>query len=297
MLEEALDHLHSTYSSESYEILIIDDGSKDKTFDRALQFAKDNENKGGKNIRVVKLAKNRGKGGAVRHGILHSRGQRILFVDADGASRFSDLALLEDAMDEMCKSSATDANGSVKESANGSNRSATQSSKSPASTTVKAVAIGSRAHMVTTEAVVKVSDVARYLSRSKQEADDAMQLIAQRSKLRNLLMRSFHIYLSVLGIRHIADTQCGFKLFSRAIAREIFPNLHVEGWIFDIEILIIASLLDGKPDPVKIREVPIQWREVEGSKMDLIKDSISMAVDLLVIRASYAIGRWRVKRS
>lgn len=109
-------------------------------------------------------------------------------------------------------------------------------------------------------------------------------------------MRSFHIYLSVLGIRSIADTQCGFKLFTRSIAKEIFPNMHVEGWIFDIEILIIASLLDGKPEPVKMKEVPIQWREVEGSKMDLIKDSISMAVDLLVIRASYALGRWRVKK-
>lgn len=72
--------------------------------------------------------------------------------------------------------------------------------------------------------------------------------------------------------------------------------MHVEGWIFDIEILIIAFLLDGKPDPVKMKEVPIQWREVEGSKMDLIKDSISMAVDLLVIRASYALGRWKVKK-
>ena len=72
--------------------------------------------------------------------------------------------------------------------------------------------------------------------------------------------------------------------------------MHVEGWIFDIEILIIASLLDGHPDPVKMREVPIQWKEVEGSKMDLVKDSISMAVDLLVIRASYALGRWKVKR-
>ncbi|KAK9898163.1 glycosyltransferase family 2 protein [Cystobasidium minutum MCA 4210] len=259
MLDEALAHLSKNYSSDAYEILIVDDGSKDATFSRALEFAKENSDRGGKNIRVVKLAKNRGKGGAVTHGMMHSRGKRMLFVDADGASRFEDLALLEKAMDDMC--SDTSSNGHTP---NGL--------KAGVNSGAKAIAIGSRAHMVKTDAVVK------------------------RSKLRNLLMRSFHIYLSVLGIRSIADTQCGFKLFTRSIAREIFPNMHVEGWIFDIEILIIASLLDTKSDPVKMREVPIQWREVEGSKMDLIKDSISMAVDLLVIRASYALGRWNVKR-
>lgn len=47
---------------------------------------------------------------------------------------------------------------------------------------------------------------------------------------------------------------------------------------------------------VETKEVPIRWNEVEGSKMDLVKDSIRMATDLLVIRASYAIGRWRVKK-
>ena len=96
-----------------------------------------------------------------------------------------------------------------------------------------------------------------------------------------------------LGISHIKDTQCGFKLFTRAAAASIFPSLHVEGWIFDIEILIIAGLLGD----VRVREVPIRWGEVHGSKMDLVKDSLRMATDLLVIRGIiYAIGRWRVKR-
>lgn len=104
-------------------------------------------------------------------------------------------------------------------------------------------------------------------------------------------MRSFHLYLSVLGIRHIADTQCGFKLFTRAAAQAIFPSLHVEGWIFDIEILIIGLLLGD----VRTKEVPIRWNEVDGSKMNLVKDSIRMAADLLVIRASYALGIWKVK--
>jgi dolichyl-phosphate beta-glucosyltransferase len=146
MLDEALDHLSTTYNSDKYEILVVDDGSKDRTSDKALEFAKQNANRGGRNIRVIKLTKNRGKGGAVRHGMLHSRGKRILFADADGASRFADLALLEKAMDEMTQEAQV-ANGSVKKGGK------------PTSKTgdVKAIALGSRAHMVKTEAVVKVS--------------------------------------------------------------------------------------------------------------------------------------------
>lgn len=142
MLDEALAYLNTAYVLNEYEILLVDDGSKDATFDKALSFAKENSHRGGNNIRVVKLAKNRGKGGAVRHGMLHTRGARILFADADGASRFEDLALLEKAMDEMCSEPA--ANGHA------------ESHKDVRPTDVKAIAIGSRAHMVKTDAVVKV---------------------------------------------------------------------------------------------------------------------------------------------
>lgn len=108
-------------------------------------------------------------------------------------------------------------------------------------------------------------------------------------------MHSFHLLLRVMtpaATARIKDTQCGFKLFTRSAARAIFPSLHVQGWIFDIEILLIASLLGD----VQMREVPITWREVVGSKMDLVMDSLRMATDLLVIRGSYATGRWKVKR-
>ena len=49
----------------------------------------------------------------------------------------------------------------------------------------------------------------------------------QRSKLRNLLMRGFHLYLQILGISSVKDTQCGFKLISRESAKLVFPSMHV----------------------------------------------------------------------
>ena len=125
MFSITLAHLESTRTSlgRSYEVLVVDDGSRDGTADLALKLGAQYPQS---DVRVVVLEKNVGKGGAVRHGMLHARGRRLLMVDADGASRFEDLELLWSAMDEI-------------------------SPKGEA-----AVVVGSRAHLVKTEAVVKV---------------------------------------------------------------------------------------------------------------------------------------------
>jgi dolichyl-phosphate beta-glucosyltransferase len=103
-------------------------------------------------------------------------------------------------------------------------------------------------------------------------------------------MYTFHAIVWVLGIRHIKDTQCGFKLFSRKAAQLIFPNMHIEGWIFDIEMLVIAERLK-----IPVAEVPVNWHEVDGSKVQLIRDSMIMLIELLVIRSNYLLGIWRIK--
>lgn len=77
-------------------------------------------------LRVVTLEKNRGKGGGVTHGLRHVRGEYALFADADGASKFSDVRKLMEGCEEVV---------------DGSHR---------------GVAIGSRAHLVGSDAVVKV---------------------------------------------------------------------------------------------------------------------------------------------
>lgn len=107
-----------------YEILIINDGSKDKTVEVALDFAHKHDLDD--ILRVVTLVKNRGKGGGVTHGLRHVRGEYVLFADADGASRFSDVSKLIEGCEEVIDGS------------------------------FRGVAIGSRAHLVGSEAVVKV---------------------------------------------------------------------------------------------------------------------------------------------
>lgn len=150
MLEEAVPFLDAEYrrtpkskgkpnsSSQSdasgmggYEILIVDDGSKDKTVEVALAFSK--KHKLHDVLRICTLKENRGKGGAVTHGLRHVRGAFAVFADADGASTFSDLGKLV----EGCKAVADQPN--------------------------RAVAVGSRSHLVGSEAVVKVRSIGNHI--------------------------------------------------------------------------------------------------------------------------------------
>ncbi|OSX64546.1 glycosyltransferase family 2 protein [Postia placenta MAD-698-R-SB12] len=233
MLQAAINHLSKpALRNRTYELVIVDDGSSDGTADLALKFALGCPKS---DIRVVRLEENAGKGGAVRHGMLHGRGRRLLFVDADGASRFEDLELLWKEMDRIAPNEEA------------------------------AVAVGSRAHLVKTEAVVK------------------------RSVLRNILMYGLHTILRIVGVGHIRDTQCGFKLFSRAAAQRIFPYQHLTTWIFDVELLLLAKQLR-----MSVVEVPIEWHEVSGSKLNVVTDSLQMLRDLLVLRANHLLGRWKV---
>ncbi|XP_034825372.1 dolichyl-phosphate beta-glucosyltransferase [Maniola hyperantus] len=103
MLDEALDFLENRikdHSSYKYEIVIVSDGSQDNTVKLAESYV---EKYGSDKLRCLELIKNRGKGGAVRLGVLSSRGATILFADADGASKFQDLVKLEAALKEITK--------------------------------------------------------------------------------------------------------------------------------------------------------------------------------------------------
>ncbi|KAM8976365.1 dolichyl-phosphate beta-glucosyltransferase [Pelodytes ibericus] len=95
MMDEALEFLEKRQKdrpSFSYEVIIVDDGSKDKTTEVALNYSK---RYGSDKVRVLTLTKNRGKGGAVRMGVFVSRGKTILMADADGATKFQDLENVE----------------------------------------------------------------------------------------------------------------------------------------------------------------------------------------------------------
>jgi len=239
MVDEALVHLKKRQAEDkdfTWEMIIVDDGSKDKTTQVALEYTKQ---EGSERVRVLSLKKNRGKGGALRRGVICTRGKYVLMVDADGATLFSDFDRLEEKLKKL-----------VNEDHN-----------------VPGVAVGSRAHL----------------------QDEA---VAQRTLFRTILMYGFHFLLSTIAVRGIKDTQCGFKLFTRKSARMLFPNLHIERWAFDIELIIVAQALR-----TPMVEIPVNWQEIPGSKLSPMEAAIQMLRDVLRIRFGYLFGYWSIDKS
>uniref|UniRef100_A0A1A9WWC1 Dolichyl-phosphate beta-glucosyltransferase n=1 Tax=Glossina brevipalpis TaxID=37001 RepID=A0A1A9WWC1_9MUSC len=108
MLDECLEFLEEKSKSSpfTYEVIVVSDGSTDGTISVALNYT---ERHTTSKFRVMELMENRGKGGAVRLGILSARGRHVLFADADGATKFSDYDKLDAALKNIAKSWQEDA--------------------------------------------------------------------------------------------------------------------------------------------------------------------------------------------
>lgn len=206
---------------ERYEIVVADDGSRDATADLARA--------AGPHVRVVSLGVNRGKGAAVRAGVLATVGDEVLFADADDAT----------PIEELLKLRAHLTNGAD-------------------------IAIGSRA----TGADIRVRQTA----------------------IRQGMGKTFNRIVRVLVLSGIEDTQCGFKLFKGDIARELFAQATIDGFAFDVEILLLAKAR------YKIAEVPIVWRHVEESKVSPGIDAARMLVDVVKLRVKWIRKSWNRRK-
>jgi len=85
-LRQALDYLRRR--GVDYELLVVDDGSRDATVEVAAGFAPEG-------VKVLRHERNRGKGGAVKTGVLASRGDRVLLSDADFSTPIEEIEKLE----------------------------------------------------------------------------------------------------------------------------------------------------------------------------------------------------------
>jgi len=202
----------------SYELLVVDDGSTDGTAGLARRVGLECPE-----LRVIELGGNRGKGAAVRAGMLAATGRHILFSDADLATPIEELDKLERHLAEG-------------------------------------------------------NDIA-IASRALPGAD----IRVRQHPLRELMGRSFNLMVRLAAIGGIRDTQCGFKLFTREAAHDLFARAAVDGFAFDVEILWLAR---GR---YRVAEVPVVWSHVEESKVSPGSDAARMFLDLLRIR-------WRHRR-
>ncbi|XP_015962995.1 uncharacterized protein LOC107486935 [Arachis duranensis] len=252
-LEETMNYLQQRASKDpsfSYEVVIIDDGSADGTKRVAFEFVrKYTVDK----VRVILLGRNHGKGEAIRKGILHSRGELILMLDADGATKVTDLEKLENQIQVIAKKQFQ------------------QGKSSPSDPTfrvsdIPVAAFGSRAHL-------------------EEKA------LATRKWYRNFLMKGFHLVVLLASGPGVRDTQCGFKMFTRAAARRLFSNVRLRRWCFDVELVFLCKWFR-----IPISEISVNWSEIPGSKVNLMSIP-NMLWELVLMSAGYRTGMWRISGS
>ena len=96
---------------------------------------------------------------------------------------------------------------------------------------------------------------------------------------RHLMGRVFNLIVRVMAIPGFQDTQCGFKLFKREAAHDVFRFQTITGWTFDVEALFIA-----RRRGYRIAEVPINWYFNADSRIDPLRDTWRMFWDVVRIR-------------
>jgi len=132
------------------------------------------------------------------------------------------------------------------------------------------------------DAIHNGADIAigsRWLDRSRQ---------VQRQPLyRQLFGRCFNLITRTLMGLRFADTQCGFKAFTRQAAQTVFQLQTIEGWGFDPEILFIA-----RKRHLRVAEVAVTWGHDERTRINYLRDGFHMLREMATVRWNAMLGRY-----
>ena len=219
-IRATLDYLKE--NSPQSELIVVNDGSTDETSTvtrEALTGAKIE-------TRLLENFPNRGKGAAVRKGLLAGQRSIGLFFDADLSTPLEEIPKVIEPI--------------VKRDVD--------------------VAFGSRA-----------------LDR---------KLIGHHQPwLREQGGRVFNLLVRLTSGLPFWDTQCGFKAFRLDVCRPILETAHIDGFAFDVELLVLAQRAG-----LRLREVPVRWNHAEGSKVRFVNDSLRMFGEVIALRFSSRSG-------
>lgn len=105
------------------------------------------------------------------------------------------------------------------------------------------------------------------------------RITRRQSALREGMGKIFNRVLQTLIMVDLRDTQCGFKAFRQAACREIFARQTVEGFAFDVEVLLLAERLG-----YLVEDLPVEWINSPESKVEIVADSLRMLRDTWQIR-------------
>jgi len=202
----------------SYEVLIVVEKSGDGTLEIASGVAAQQAH-----FQVLDNRVQRGKGYAVRSGMLQARGEFVFYMDADLSVPLPEVAAFLRHWEE---------NPEID------------------------VLIGNRRHALS-------------------------RITRRQSWVRRTMGQTFNRILHTCGLAPLHDTQCGFKAFRQEACREIFSRQTLDGFAFDVEVLLLAGRLG-----YRIADLPVEWINSRESKVRIVRDSLRMLTDTLTIRRS-----------
>lgn len=135
---------------------------------------------------------------------------------------------------------------------------------------------------------VPLKEVGRAMARMSSEGApdmligtryDGGTIKKKQSLVRRFGSRGYNLILRCLGLTGVSDTQCGFKFFQAAAADVIFPRATVDGFGFDIELLMLAGTSD-----LRVDQIPVEWYNSSDSKFDPLSDGPRVLLDALKTR-------------
>jgi len=157
---------------------------------------------------------------------------------------------------------------------------------------------GGRCFMCDADLSMPVSDLAKFFEPAVGDYDVAIGsregVTARRigePQRRHLMGRLFNVAVQHAALPGIEDSQCGFKMFTRAAVQSIFPLVTVDGWAFDLEVLIIA-----RAQRLRIVQIPIEWHYRPLSRVRMLRDGIGMVRELFRLRARARRGEYSPRR-
>lgn len=195
----------------SFEVLVIVEESADGTLELAREVVSKQAN-----FQIIDNGPQRGKGHAVRSGMLRAKGQHLFYMDADLSVPIGHVGIF---LDYFRAHPAVD------------------------------VLAGNRQH-------------------------PGSNIIKSQSLLRRKMGQTFNRILKSFAPVEIRDTQCGFKAFRKEAAREVFSRQKLDGFAFDVEILLLAKKMG-----FNMVDLPVEWINSPESKVNILRDSMRMLGD------------------
>ena len=201
------------------EIIFIDDGSKDNSYNLITQFVQNLKTNNRIKIKVIKSKRNLGKGSALKLGVKKAKHDWILTTDIDmSVSLFQFSNWMKKKLIHK----------------------------------KYFVYFGSRTHE---------------------------KSIIKKNILRNVLGDIMRFFLSTILNIKMKDTQCGYKLYKKAVAKLIFSKLKNYGFEHDVELVLLL-----KSKRIKIRELPVKWTHKNSSSLNILWDPIKMLVGIFLLK-------------